>query len=365
MVERGSHSPYIIMLMVNAAVSVSGIFVPLLAREIGLSLSDVGIIGTAYGTAAFFSYILFGRLADITGRGREIILCGLVAGTVFFAAQVYMRDMASMVALRALVGTSVGMCTFPLFSYVSEASGYRERIGWLAGFGSLGWAIGYLAAGVVGRWREGFILSGIFFLIALVISADLGRSGRRRHGGRSVRDIFFSNFSLYLSYFLRHTGAYVVWSLFPVFLREELDCPVLWIGILHAINTGSQFLIMGMLGRRAGRWSGSEIFRLGTFLSAVSFFLYSAVTSYLQLIPIMLAIAFAWSCMYVGALVYLIEKNGETATATGMLGSTISLSMMVGPAVGGFVSQAAGLRMTGVVAGALSLAGLASSRLIR
>lgn len=362
---RREHYPHAIMLAVNAAISLSALFVPLLAKDIGLSLADIGVVGSAYGLASFFSYTIFGRLADLTGREKEIVCTGLFAGAIFFGMGVYMKDLWSMITLRAMAGISVGMCTFPLFSYISGAKDYRRKIGWLAGFGSLGWAAGYLIAGVVGRWREGFIIAGILFALGFLISFGLKAERRIRRFNSSVREILARNFPLYLSYFLRHTGAYAVWAIFPVFLREELGAPIFWIGMLDALNTGSQFFIMGMLGRKAEDWDGRKIFRVGLVLSTTAFFLYSIVTSYLQLIPVMLMIAAAWSCLYIGALVYLLEKNAGRATSAGLLGSTISLSMVVGPVLGGSISQIAGMRMTGILAGVLSLAGLACSKFVK
>ncbi|MEM1689001.1 MAG: MFS transporter [Candidatus Hadarchaeales archaeon] len=362
---RREYHPYAIMLAVNAAISLSALFVPLLAKDIGLSLADIGIIGSAYGLASFFSYTIFGKLADLTGKEKEIVCAGLCVGTIFFGMQIYMKDFLSMIVLRAMAGISVGMCTFPLFSYIFGTKDYRQKIGWLAGFGSLGWAMGYLIAGVVGRWREGFMIAGLFFAFGFLTSLGLKSQERTRRLNSSVKEILARNLPLYLSYFLRHAGAYAVWAIFPVFLKEELGTPIFWIGMLDAINTGSQFFIMGTLGRKAGSWNGRKIFRIGLILSTSAFLLYSVVTSYLQLIPVMLMIAGAWSFLYIGALTHLLEKNAGKATSTGLLGSTISLSMVVGPVLGGFVSHVAGMRMTGVLAGILSLGGFVCSRFIK
>jgi predicted MFS family arabinose efflux permease len=88
------------------------------------------------------------------------------------------------------------------------------------------------------------------------------------------------------------------------------------------------------------------------------FLIYSQSTGYLQLIPVQVLLAAAWSCLYVGALLLLLRNNEEKATATGILFSAVSLSGTVGPFLGGLVAQLWGYSALMYIAAGFSLAGL-------
>jgi hypothetical protein len=270
-----------------------------------------------------------------------------------------------MVVVRGLAGFTVGIFTFPLLAQVSRAQSYRQRVGWFAGFGSLGWFTGYLLAGLLLSPWLGFAVAGGLFLAGFFVSIGLGEPREQRVGVRSLQRVARENLAVYASYFLRHAGAYCIWIIFPLFLRDELGASMFWIGAIHALNTGSQFVFMGMIGRSARVGEGSRLLHIGLGLSALVFCSYYFASSYLQLLPIQLLLGLAWSSLYVGSLLHLLERNVERATSSGLLGSTISLAAVVGPLLGGVVSQALGMRAVPLVACGLTLLGLGVSKRVR
>jgi MFS family permease len=179
---------------------------------------------------------------------------------------------------------------------------------------------------------------------------------------RSFWKVIKENSVVYASYLLRHTGAHAIWIVFPLFLIEKLGASLLWVGVLMALNTGSQFFFMGLIGRTAEPDEGRRLLRLGLLLSTVVFVSYYFSSYYLQLVPVQLLLGVAWSSLYVGSLLHLVEKNVERATSTGALGSTISLATMIGPFLGGLISEIFGMRAVFLVASALTLAGLVLSK---
>jgi len=114
----------------------------------------------------------------------------------------------------------------------------------------------------------------------------------------------------------------MVWVVFPLFMAS-LGASKSWIAILSGINTGGQFICMVFV----DKLRESRLFILGFILSSAVFLAYAQCTGYLQLIPVQVLLAVAWSCLYVGALLLLLRKNEERATATGILFSTISISL--------------------------------------
>jgi predicted MFS family arabinose efflux permease len=71
----------------------------------------------------------------------------------------------------------------------------------------------------------------------------------------------------------------------------------------------------------------------------------------------------SWSCLYVGSLVHLMSHNVEKSTSGGILGSLISLSMVLGSLLGGALWWMFGYRATMYVAACLTAVGFCVFRL--
>lgn len=356
-------SVYSMMVLSHTSIALSSLFIPILARELGISYLHLGLIGMAYGLASFFSFSLFGRLSDLTGRRRRFVQAGLWFSALAFMLQMAMRDVTTMVLVRGLAGFSIGVFSFPLLAYVSRMAAAREKVGWYAGFGSLGWFAGYFLAGVVSESALAFYTAGMSLILAFFVSFALKEVGKTKVGILPFFTVLRRNYAVYLTYFLRHAGAQAVWLIFPIFLLE-LGASLFWVGLIHGLNTLTQFFVMGFLGRRGRQKEDALMIRLGLVISAAVFVFYFFSTSYLQVVPVQLLLGMGWSALYMGSLLHLLERNEEKATSTGLLGSTISMAHIVGPLLAGVVSQFFGLRAVMLVASGLSLAALAVSKRI-
>jgi MFS family permease len=121
---------------------------------------------------------------------------------------------------------------------------------------------------------------------------------------------------------------------------------------------GGQFIAMRLI----QRFNPARIFTIGLVTSVLVFAVYGVATHYLQLIPVQILLAVAWSGLFVGALNFLMAKNVERGTAAGMLYATSSLSGGIGPFLGGAISQVWGFPTLMYVSSGLSFAGLLASR---
>jgi len=65
--------------------------------------------------------------------------------------------------------------------------------------------------------------------------------------------------------------------------------------------------------------------------SAITFFWFTLATNILEIIPTQFLLGFSWACLYVGSLKYVTERNEDRSTASGLLSSILSLSMVLGP----------------------------------
>ncbi|MBI4344913.1 MAG: MFS transporter [Euryarchaeota archaeon] len=339
----------VIQFLSNSAVITSSIFIPLFARELGASNLEVGVIGASYGIAIFISSVLFGRASDLFGR-RVFMQLGLGLCTLSFLLQVLAADVLSLTLIRFLAGFTLGIFTAPLIAYAFETG---SSMGRFSSLGALGWALGNVVAGIIAVYSELFALSSLFFFIAFLSSLRM----------KEVPTVKVSlpifplavlrrNSKVYFTYFLRHLGASSVWTIFPLFL-VSIGASKFWIGIIYLANSGTQFIIM----RFVDRFEEVKLMRVGVILSVVVFASYAFASDYRQIIPIQLLLAASWSCLYVGSLLFLVRRNEEKATSVGILNSVISVASVIGPLLGGLISEAFGYTAVMYFAVALSFLG--------
>ena len=66
----------------------------------------------------------------------------------------------------------------------------------------------------------------------------------------------------------------------------------------------------------------------------------------------------AWSCLYVGALVIVLQSGEERGTAGGIFQATLNLCNAIGPLLGGLIAQYWGYRGVMFFAAGLGVAGM-------
>ena len=342
-----------INLLCSLALYSSNIFMPLYAEEHEASRFQIGLIVSAWGTAYFVSSFIFGRLSDRRGR-LVFIRLGLGLVVAAYVLQIFARDPILLLAVRALVGFCLGVSSAAMMAYVFEAEG---QVGRFASYGSLGWLCGCVAAIAIRRYDALFAVSSGASALAFLLSLTL-----REEKGRTVRVSAFplrlirSNIRVYLPFFLRCLGSYAVWTVFPLFL-VEIGATRSWVAILDGINMAFQFLLM----RYVERFKAGTMLVVGLVASVVVFVSYGLATHYLQVIPIEVVVAVSWSCLWVGALSYLMRRSVERGTAAGLLYSITYLSSSLGPLIGGFVSGRWDYRTVMFVGAGITLAGLLMS----
>jgi DHA1 family quinolone resistance protein-like MFS transporter len=256
--------------------------------------------------------------------------------------------------IRASVGFCIGIYPSSLIAYVQEN---KEDVARFSSFGSLGWAFGSLIAGLVAVY---FTVKGVFIFSSLLCFLAFVTALRMRFGEHHSIDvpklpieIVKKNLSLYLSILIRQNGAHMIWTFWPLFL-VSLGADLFWIGIIEMINGLTQFIFMYSLSSRM-KYRYSVI--TGLILSGSAFFLYSLATDFWQIIPTQILLGVSWALLYVGGLRYLMDRNIEKATVSGLFDSVLSLSSITGPFVATFVITFGSYRTTMYLASAFALIG--------
>jgi MFS family permease len=343
-----------VQMLSSAALFSSVFFMPLvLKEELGVSAAEIGLIVAAYAASMLLSSWLFGRLADVRGR-RMVMQMGLFACIGVSAIQYLTRTPESLTAARVLMGFAAGTFPSALMAYAYESTG---KAGKFASYGAMGWIVGSFLAGVFAAYSPyaPFLLSTILFGAAFAVSLALPfPKDVHLNVPMFPVDVIKRNAPAYVAVLLRHTGAHMIWVVYPIMLAQINPDPV-WIGAVYAVNASTQFVIMQLI----DRFDGRRLLIWGLALSALTFYLFTISTTEWMVFVDQLFLGGSWACMYVGALKCILANNVERSTSNGLLDSTLSLSMIGGSVGGGFVAAAFGYVATMYVATISSIIAIA------
>lgn len=304
-------------------------YVPLLAREhLGISEILVTAIVGGFATASFLASYIFGRAGDIYGR-RIVIRLGLLLATLTFGLLLLSSSFETLFIVRILNGFCVGMFPGALAAYAYES---KMKMGRFATWGAAGWGIGTLFAG----YAAGFNIYYAFFMATLFLAIAFGSALTLPDVPREVVEVpwfpvetFKRNASIYLAVFLRHSSAFAIWTLWPLFLFDLGGDPFS-IAVVQATNAIAQVVCMVTI---TDRLDSKKLVSIGLITSTITFFWFPFARNIIEILPAQVLLGFAWATLYVGALKFVTENNKERSTASGLLTSMLSLSGAVGPII--------------------------------
>ena len=341
-----------IQVLTNAAVFGAGLFVPLLAKEQMMADDfQIGLIVALFGISLFVSSYLFGRAADIHGRKRYLKI-GLFVSGIACIIQIFTPDLITLALARIILGLCGGIFPSALAAYAYERG---VRMGRFTSHSALGFGLGSIIAslivfnwGVTGHalgreiYNPVFVGCAVMFFACFAILLTLPFPQEKRFKVPFFpRKIIKDNLPIYISYFIRHTGACAVWAFFSLFIYyiQPAGTPVymrfFWVGVINGVNGIGQFVFMQYI----DKYRSETLIIAGFILSAITFALFIFVTNVWELLLTQILLAAAWSCLYVGSIILVMEKNPEHATSAGLLGSSLNAAQVVGPLLGGFIAS--------------------------
>jgi MFS family permease len=347
--------PEAIQLLSNAGLFGPVIIVPLILQDVlGADKNLIGLIQGSFAAAGFVSFYIFGRAADVHGR-RTILLTGLLlsgVATVLQVLSLLWGGLAIFATVRVLIGFCSGIFPAALVAYVHDMKG---KMGVFSAFGAAGWAVGNITVGIFGTFYEGaYVFSAAIIFISFAIAWTLPfPKVTKMEVPLFPIALIKRNAPVYSAMLIRHTGANMIWVTYPLFLAS-LDAPTEWIGIIYAVNGFGQFAFMFLFDRP----DPALLVAIGLVSSALTFVTFTLAGNYWEIIPSQVLLAFAWASLYVGSLRYVMDRNKEKATASAMLSSTMSISGILGPMLGGIAATALGFEGTIWIATAASVVAL-------
>lgn len=340
---RGGTPVRLANFLANTATTIAGTFIPLYAHQLGADDVGVGLLATAAAFAIVVTNLICGRAADRYGT-RVFIVWGMLTSALSTLVQIFAFDFRSLFLLRVLNGLALGVYPAALISHVQAS---QERLGRFSAFGSLGWTVGSLLAGSIATYftiKGTFVASASLFFLAYLLAMRFGVRPPSSTNTKAVSlwTVFLQHRSTFISVLIRHVGAHMAWAFWPLFLHT-LGADYFWIGVISAINAGTQFLVMYFLTDRG--WS-SGLLRLGLFLSGVTFVTFALAPNFWWILPTQVLLGISWALLYVGGLRAATEGHPNPGAASAIFTSVLNLSMVIGPALGSVLVSVGGYYAT-------------------
>jgi MFS family permease len=340
-----------IQVLSSAGLSGSALLIPNMLRgDFGANIIEIGLITAVFNAAVFSSSWIFGRATDVHGK-RRILQMGLLITSIALFLQIFAHDTLMVGISRVFVGTACGIYPSALLCHVYEND---KKVGKFSAYGSLGFGLGTFLAGAIGIYYGIFIASAAMLLLAFVISLYLPFHAERcQKVPLFPAKIIKRNFPVYVSVMFRHIGANMIWVVYALFLAD-LGADPLFIGLVYGINAAAQFVFMNYV----DRFGSKRLVLFGFIFSMITFPSYTLATDSWMIVPSQIMIAASWSCLYVGSVKYVMERNQEKGTSAGLLQSFLSISAIVGALLGGVATFSLGYHGTMYLATVMAGLGL-------
>ncbi|SPT59445.1 MULTISPECIES: MFS transporter [Actinomadura] len=171
--------------MLSVDFSILNVALPMVGEGVGLDVTDLSWIASAYALPAAGFTLVFGRMADLFGR-RRLFLAGMALLTAASLLGGFASGPETLLAARALQGFATAMAAPAALSLITstfEEGALRERVlGFNGALLSAGFTVGALVGGaLVGllSWRAAFFINvPVAVAILVATPALIGESSR-------------------------------------------------------------------------------------------------------------------------------------------------------------------------------------------
>jgi len=323
----------------NAGISILFVFMPIIARGLTDSVFEIGLVVASFSFAQILSEIFFGRHSDKKGTRLQFIRIGFIGCAITFGLHYFADDITLLFLARIAAGISSGIMIPALVAYSYESNNEKKKVATVMSFQALGWLAGIVAAGILSDIKMIFLASAGLFIIGFLISTRLPNiTSEKELEPGTTKKVILKNKFLFLSLLLRHIGAASVWTILPIMLMERLGAEFYQISVVYIANTLAAFIVMNLMATKI-KLSNVTKFKIGIGVTTVVFVGLSLVSDWWMAMPFMALVGGTWAFLYIGGNIHLMENNPRS-TSTGIFSSTLSISTVVGPVIGGAIAFA-------------------------
>lgn len=323
----------------HAGIAIVFVFMPVIAKGVTQSLFEIGLIVASFSFAQILSEIYFGRKSDKKGVRLLFIRIGFIGCAITFGLHYFADDVWLLLLARIGAGIASGIMIPAMIAYTYEAGKDKKKVASVISFHALGWLAGIAAAGIANDVKLIFLISSGMFLVGLAISSRLPNNlSKKELEPGTTKKVIVKNKFLFLSLLMRHIGAASVWTILPLLLMERFGAQLYEVSIVYVANTVTAFVVMNLMATRI-RLSNVIKFKIGIGATTFVFVGLSLVTDWWMAMPFMALVGGTWAFLFIGGNFHLMENNPKS-TSTGIFSSTLSISTVVGPVIGGSIAFA-------------------------
>lgn len=372
---------------------------PLMRRDLGLSVVEMGLAFSAFGIAYALFEIPGGWLSDWLGPRR--VLSWIVAGWSFFtAATGWVRSLVSLVAVRFLFGAGQAGCFPNLTKVFTTWLPRHERVRaqgimwmsarWGGAFTPLlvVWVLEYVS------WRRSFELFGAIGILWAIVFYRWFRDNPRQHGGLNQAELALlagaeraasghgdvpwstllrsrTVWMLWLQYFCVSYPWYFYITWLPTYLQEYRGLApehAARLAVFPLLFGGLGCVFGGLIARSATRWTGSVtrarrlIAHVGALGACVFLLLHTLIRDPFWAMVAMGVASFSNDVLMPGSWGACMDVGGKYAgTLSGSMNMMGNLGGSLAPVTLGYVLERTGSWLPNfyIMAGIYCIAALA------
>jgi MFS family permease len=355
-------------------------FVPIFAKNIGVGMTEIGIIGASYFAVTTFMMYILGKLSDFRGMRDYLIIFGFLGSSAIYFLLSFSNSAIQLLILMMALGLTTSAYQPSLLALVSENKAILtsgKKMGFYNASISAGFGIGIVCGGVISdffKLSQVFILCGLvvilgFFFVLTVLkikdpknkekNLDDSLKGENQLKDLNLKIIFgsFKNFNksqivqtglifLCIGIFLRNGGFRGLTTFLPLYLIDLGASNTLMASII-SINFILQIFLMPPVGWISDLFGRKITITIGMLGSSIAMLLFSMISDPNEAILIQILVAFCWSMILISANAYVADfiPKGKRGSGMGLIIASQHLGGAVGPAFAGFLTNYYGYRI--------------------
>jgi len=322
--------------------------VPLYAKDLGATYTDLGLIGVAWSAPYCFFPVLAGLWSDRIGR-LKVLLVGISTSIVVPLLLLISKSPLDIALVRLFHGVGLSFLWVAGEALISDVTKEEERARHLGLFNA-SWAMGYFIGPMVSALtieRVGY--AGVFWLsfyaslaspLVLLLAEGDVKPSRSAEGKivDHVKEALSKASSFYLAVIASSIVMSIIYSVYPAYLRE-----------LRFTDSETSFVVgVVAAARAAGFWSATVAPGLSEKRAVCLGLSLQVIASLLIVLAhglVFAALAAAVAGYAIGVLVPASTSaisrtlGGEFGLLLGIMESMFGVGWIVGPGVGGFLAD--------------------------
>ncbi len=341
------------MFLVMAGFGIITPFFPFLAKDMGASSFDLGLMVALFSLAQALAAPVWGRLSDRLGRKRVLVI-GLAGYAISYYLLILAPNLELLMASRVLGGL-LSASTFPSAqAYLVDITSDAQRdagMSYMAAAANLGYVLGPALGGIFSAFgiRIAFTIGGTIILVTSLFAQVLLPAVHNRHvqpvesDRRSSREISSAvlgrDSSLFWITLLISFGSITIYSLLGYYMIDKFSALATDVVIVYTLMGGISVILQVFVVGKGLKMFGDELVILFSLILGATGFLglvYSP--NRLTLYAGILIIATSLALVRPAILVALSRKTrlGQ-GLAMGLQGSFDSFGRVVGPLWAGWI----------------------------